>query len=598
MDATTLGELFKHAISVVPRDDAFVEKREGRWVRISSRSFAEDVAGLGEGLAGLGLEPGDRIGILSANRYHWAVADMAAITRGALSVPVYPTLPANQVAAILRDSGAKWVFASDDEQVAKLLTTGPLLKDIGAIITFDRVEARSPQVRGIDEIITQGTQSLKARGVDALDTVVPSEPDDVATIIYTSGTTGEPKGVMLTHANLMANVRGALERFPITHTDLYLSFLPLSHVFERMAGYYTMYGAGCGIAYAEAVETVAADAAELRPTILLGVPRFFEKFYARIMEAIDAAPPIRQKLFRWAQGVGIEFAAAELEGREVSGPLRTKYRIASKLVFAKLKGRIGGKVRFFVSGSAPLRSDLITFFNAVGIPVYEGYGLTETSPVVSANCPGHVRLGSVGRAFPEVQIRIAEDGEILVKGPTTTPGYYNKPQETVDLYAGDGWLQTGDIGRLDEDGYLFITDRKKDLIKTSGGKFVAPQPIENKLRKSRYIADAMLVGDQRRFVSAIILPDFPALETFARERGIEASTHEALLESREVRSLFDVEVTRANEGLARFETIKRFILLPEELTIADGSLTPSMKMKRRVIEERYRARIDEVYAEE
>jgi long-chain acyl-CoA synthetase len=553
------------------------------------------VAEVGEGLVELGLLPGDRVAIISNNRYHWAVADFSAITRGAVSVPIYPTLPPNQVAAILQDSGAKWVFAEDAEQVQKIFDAGRVVQDITAIVTMDEVAINSRQVMTVAQLREQGAGPFKARDVAPQDVVAPADPEELATIIYTSGTTGEPKGVMLTHGNLVSNVAGALEQFPISSDDLYLSFLPLSHVFERMAGLYTMYMAGCGIAYAEAIETVAADAVEVRPTIMMGVPRFFEKFYGRVNEAIESAPPVRQKLFNWARRVGLEVIDLEFAGEPVPKWKQLEYRTASTLVFKKLKGRIGGRVRFFVSGSAPLRSDLIRFFSAVGIPIYEGYGLTEASPVITCNCPKAMRLGSVGQPFPNVRVRIAEDGEILARGPNTTSGYFRKPEATKELYTDDGWLKTGDIGRVDDDGYLYITDRKKNVIKTASGKMVAPQPIEIRLVHSPVVADAIVVGDKRKFVSAILLPDFVALESRARTEGISASSRESLVEQPAVQAMFQHAIDEANQGLARHETVKRFIIIPDELTIADGSLTPSMKMKRPVVIERYESRIDALY---
>lgn len=595
MVVSTLCDLFRYPIQHTPRADAFREKRDGTWRRISHQDFAREVAEVGEGLVELGLHPGDRVAIMSNNRYHWPVADFAAITRGAVTVPIYPTLPPNQVAAILADSGAKWVFAEDAEQVRKLFEAGQVLQDVTAVIAMEEVAINSRQVMTIAELREQGKGPFAARDVAPQDVVAPAEPEELATIIYTSGTTGEPKGVMLTHGNLVSNVAGALEVFPISHTDLYLSFLPLSHVFERMAGLYTMYLAGCGIAYAEAIETVAADAVEVRPTIMMGVPRFFEKFYGRVNEAIEAAPPIRQKLFNWARRVGLEVIDLELQGKSVPRRMQLEYKAASTLVFKKLKGRIGGRVRFFVSGSAPLRPDLIRFFTAVGIPVYEGYGLTEASPVITCNCPGAMRLGTVGQPFPNVRVRIAADGEILARGPNTTSGYFRKPDESKELYTEDGWLMTGDIGTLDDDGFLTITDRKKNVLKTASGKMVAPQPIEISLIRSPVVADALVLGDRRKFVSAILLPDFVALESRAKAEGVTETSPQALIDDPRVVALFQEAVDAANQGLARHETVKKFIIIPEELTIADGSLTPSLKMKRRVVEERYLSKIDALY---
>jgi long-chain acyl-CoA synthetase len=443
----------------------------------------------------------------------------------------------------------------------------------------------------------RGAERFATRGLAPVDVAALRDPEDVVTLIYTSGTTGKPKGVMLTHSNIVSNVAGALARFSISREDSILSFLPLSHVFERVAGYYTMYVAGASISYARGHESVAEDSKELRPTILLGVPRFFEKFHGRVEQAIASAPPLRRRLFEWALRVGLARADAELSGRSAGLATTLASPLAQALVFRKLHARIGGRVRFFVSGGAPLRAELVRFFYAIGIPVYEGYGLTETSPVITVNYPGKVRLGSVGTALPNVQVRIAADGEVEARGPNTTRGYFRNAAATDELYGQDGWLRTGDIGRLDEDGYLFITDRKKELIVTAGGKKVAPLPIENRLSRSRYVTDALLIGDRRKFIGVVFLPEFKALREVAASKGLGPMEDAALVAHPEIRALFEALVAEANTDLARFETIKRFVILPVEATVDNGLLTPSMKLRRRVIEERFKSEIDALFGE-
>ncbi len=594
MPIETLCDLFRTAVESRPRADAFREYRDGKWCDVSSESYASEVAAVGEGLVRLGLEPGDRVGLLSENRYHWAVADMAALTRGAVVVPVYPSIPSSQVEQILRDSEAKWVFASTAEQAEKVLGIGSLLKDIAAIVTFDDVEAVNPVLTSIRRLAAAGRETLAERGAAPLETVRPAGASDLATIIYTSGTTGLPKGVMLSHANIVSNVLTCLKVFDINERDTCLSFLPLSHIFERMAGYYVMLYQGVSIVYARTMETVGEDALAVRPTLMIGVPRFFEKFHARVMAAIDAAPPLRRRLFRWAERVGCEAAREELAGHAVPFSLRTQRNLAAALVFKKLKARIGGRPRFFISGGAALRPDINLFFHGVGIPIYEGYGLTETSPVIAVNTPADCRIGSVGKPVPGVEVKLAPDGEILVRGPNVMRGYYNRPEETGAAFQ-DDWFCTGDVGHLDADGFLFITDRKKDLIVTAAGKNVAPQSIEQSLKRSRYVSEVMLVGDGRKFISAIIVPDFASLEAAARSMGIAFETREELVANEAIRALIEDAVAAVNQGLARYEAVKKFVILAEEWTIPDGALTPTMKVKRRIIEERHADLIDALY---
>ena len=594
MSIATLVDLFTNTVTQHRRPDAFLEKRGDKWVSISTDEFARDVAVAGQALIELGLKPGDRVAIMSENRYQWAVIDFAALTRGGVVVPVYPTLPANQMATILSDSGASFLFTSSPEQTAKAFEIGRQLQHIRAVVPFEAVDVPSRQVMPYGEFLELGSKAFDARGVSPVEACVASAEEDLATLIYTSGTTGTPKGVMLTHRNLVTNTAGVLERFSFGPEDTYLSFLPISHVFERTCGHYTMIRAGVAVAYASSIESVAEDAQAVHPTVMIGVPRFFEKFHARIMAALESAPPSRRRIFNWAVRVGRSVIDTELAGGQPTRGL--KFKLAQSLVYSKLNDRMGGRLRAMVSGSAPLRRDLILFFHSVGIPIYEGYGLTETSPVITVNYDGNWRPGAVGTTIRDVDVRLAEDGEVEVKGPNVTRGYFRNPQATERLFTEDGWLRTGDIGELDEEGYLFITDRKKDLIKTAGGKFVAPQPMENRLRRHRYVADAMIIGDKRRFCSALIIPDFDALAEWMTENGLDSvADRDELCRRAEVQHLFQEAVDVANDGLARHETIKKFLLLSHELTIADGSLTPSLKMKRRVIEERLETEIDKLY---
>jgi long-chain acyl-CoA synthetase len=590
MKADTIPRQFLHAAAHFNKRDAFRHKIEGRYVDVSHEEVVDRVHKAALGLHALHLVKQDRIAILSENRLEWAIADLATLSAGCITVPVYATIPANQVEYILGNSEARAVFVSDTVQLEKILACRNNLPTLQHIIAFD------PDC-DVDGVIT--LDALIQRGE-----LVPDKPSlpemastigkyDWASVIYTSGTTGEPKGVILTHWNFMSNVHALLEVISIGPDDRYLSFLPLSHVFERTAGYYLMLTAGATIAYAQGTDTVAEDMIEVSPTIMCSVPRLYEKIYAQVMENVEKSSGMRQNLFHWAVKVGRQYLEEAKEG-DTGFLTRRKRALADRLVFKKLKARTGGRLRFFVSGGAPLSPELNEFFHAAGIPILEGYGLTETSPVLAVNTLEHLKLGTVGRPVPGVQLEIAEDGEILARGDSVTQGYYKKPEQTRAALV-DGWFHTGDVGRIDEDGYLRITDRKKDVIVTAGGKNVAPQPIESRLKTSKYIAEAILVGNRRRFVAAIIVPDFAQLEEFALSRHIPHNTREQLVEATQVNDLYTAEIERLCEPFASFERVKRFVLLDHELEIARGELTPSLKVRRVVIEDKYRNLIDGLY---
>lgn len=551
-DPLTIADVFNRGIENHPRPDRFLQKTQGSWQRISTEEFGRRVRACAGALASAGLSRGDRAAILSYNRVEWAVADYACQLLGVVDVPIYSTLPADQVAYILQDSGAKAIFVENAEQAAKVRGALPLT------VSFESA----------DGALLFG-DFLRTGGDPPAVAIVP---DDLATIIYTSGTTGTPKGVMLTHRNLVSNMLASASAFVVTPADTILSFLPLSHSFERLFDYLFFWW-GSAIAYAEHVDKVADNLLEVRPTIMAAVPRFYEKVHARIRKAVAEQKPWKQAIFEWARGVGA--IVGELRRRNARIPLRARLvnGLAGALVLNALRARVGGRVRFFVSGGGALSRDIAEFFHSIGVPILEGYGLTETSPVLTVNRLGATRLGTVGPPIPGVEIRIAPDGEILARGPNVMKGYYNRPEETAEVIR-DGWLSTGDIGELDTDGYLKITDRKKDLFKTSGGKYVAPSPIEGRLKLSPRILNAVVIGDRRKFAAALIVPAKDATrEEIARD------------------------VALVNEGLPHHEQIKRFELVDREFTIEGGELTPTMKVRRRVVEKKYQALIDSIYAE-
>jgi long-chain acyl-CoA synthetase len=548
----TLAELFHQGIPKFPRPDRFRQKSQGAYRAVSSDEFAGKVKACAAALAAIGVARGDRVAILSYNRVEWAVADFACQILGVADVPIYSTLPADQVAFILQDSGAKAIFAENADQVAKVKGALP------HVISFDPADGAV----SFEEFIRKGGEPPAAA----------VEPDDLATIIYTSGTTGVPKGVMLTHRNLVSNMLASGSAFDVTPADTILSFLPLSHSFERIFDY-LFYWWGASIAYAEHVDKVADNLMEVRPTIMAAVPRFYEKVYSKIRKSVADQKPWKQGLFEWARAVGAIAAECRRRGKSLGPWTGLRMALANGLVLNKLKGRVGGRIRFFVSGGGALSREVAEFFHSLGLPILEGYGLTETSPVLCVNQLGRTRLGTVGPVIPGVEVRIAADGEILARGPNIMKGYYNKPEETAQVIV-DGWFATGDIGEFDPEGFLKITDRKKDLFKTSGGKYVAPSPIEGKLKLSPRILNAVVIGNARKFPSALVVP----------AKGVSRDDV-----AREIASL--------NASLAHHEQIKKFELVESDFTIEGGELTPTMKVRRKVVEQKYKALIEGMYAE-
>ena len=596
MATGTLTRLFfegveKHAGAGRP---AFRHKENGRWVPLTHHEVVERVRAISLGLRELGVNAGDRVALLSENRPEWALTDYACLCARAADVPIYPTLTAKQSEYILRDSGAVAICCSTAEQVAKVLEVRGGLPALRYVIAFDAGAKR-------DGVLTLAEVEAKGRAAAAKyprfkEDALAVQPNDLATIIYTSGTTGDPKGVMLTHNNIWSNVQGSIRVLPIAAGDECLSMLPLSHIFERMVGY-TVFQAGVVITYAESFEKVAQNLQEVKPTIVLSVPRLYEKVYARVLENALSGSGLKRKIFFWAKRAGEEWATYRLAGLPVPAGLAFQKRIADKLVFSKLQQRTGGRVKFFVSGGAPLSAEIAKFFFGAGLPIAEGYGLTETSPVLTINPLERLKLGTVGAAIAGVQLKIASDGEILAKGPNIMQGYFNKPEATREAIDAEGWFHTGDIGEIDGDGYLKITDRKKDLIKTAGGKYVAPQPIENRVKSNKFVANAVLLGDQRKFPIMLVVPNFETLEQWAKERGLPFRSRSELITLPDAAARVEREVMGELRDLAKFEMPKKVLLLEHDFTIESGELTPTLKVKRRAVEKRYKERIDKAFTE-
>jgi long-chain acyl-CoA synthetase len=547
------------------------------------------------GLASLGVKKDDKVAIISENRPEWIVADMSSVTLGAVDVPIYPTLTPSQISYILNDSGVKVVIVSNALQLSRVLKIRSDVKTLKQIILMnEKIDQKAKNLLTFSEVIALGEQFEKSHRTLFRESLANAKPDDLLTIIYTSGTTGNPNGVMLTHRNLVSNMKAAAMVFPLGPDDTLLSFLPLCHSFERMAGYYTAMSCGSSVAFAESAETVGDNLLEVHPTVVTTVPRLFERIYSRIMKQIDGSPVTRQRIFHWAISVGKEFSRQKHAG-SVSPLTRVQYALADRLVFTKLKQRTGGRIRFFISGGAPLSRELGEFLEAVGITIIEGYGLTETSPVLTANRPDDYRFGTVGKPIPGVEIKVADDGEILAKGPNIMRGYYNNADATAEVIDREGWFHTGDVGVFDPQGHLIITDRKKHLFVSSGGKNIAPQPIENLFLQSKYIDQFVLVGDGRMFLTALIVPEFEILKEYAKSVGIAFSRDSDLIQIEDVRKVFEKEIQSLQKDLPTYERVRRFELLPEQLTVENGEITPTLKVKRKAVEKKFEALIEKMY---
>lgn len=587
-ELTTLNDVF-FLIAAANRERAVLaQDARGAWQAISGDQMYQRVRVLAEALRGWGVGKGDRVAILSENRWEWAVTDFAALALGAVDVPIYPTLTAEQTGDLLADSGARVVVVSTLAQYEKVAQTRARTALEQVVILDDAGTPDAVQFSSLMEAAKGATGRDAAFDRAAYDVA----PDDVATLIYTSGTTGEPKGVLLTHSNIAANINESLAGFEIGSTDSCISFLPLSHITARHLDY-AMYTRGATVAYCPAMERVPAALTAVRPTLFVGVPRVYEKF-RQAVEQRASTSGMKRRMLKWALRAGAAHKETVARGER---PGALGWRMWNKLVFSKIAAGFGGRVRYYIAGGAPLGLDTAEWFASAGIRILEGYGLTETSPVLAINTPAANRMGSVGKPLPQVAWRIAEDGELLVKGPNVFSGYWKHEPHEPENFDADGWFKTGDIGRVDEDGFLFITDRKKELLKTSGGKLIAPQPIENKLKANALVGQAALVGDRRKFASALISPNFAALEAWAKEQGIAAATRRDLVEDARVVAAYQAIVDGVNGSLANYETVKRFVLVPDEWSLGTGELTPTLKLRRRVILAKYGPEIESLYAE-
>ena len=589
----TLISMFEESIQQHGSKPALAHKpKGGTYQDISYTQLGESVDAFSKGLSTLGVQKDDRVALLSENRPEWAITDFGSLKAGAVTVPMFSTLTAAQVSYILKDSEAKIICVSTESQLKKVLSIQDDVPTLENIILFDSTEDETPEgAIQFEDVCNRG------KAVDSTQEGDASE-DDIATIIYTSGTTGNPKGVMLTHANFIFNLQACKSLIEVGDTDVLLSFLPLSHVFERLGGHYVPLFSGAKIAYAESTFTVARNMQEISPTVMLSVPRLYETMHDRVLSAVQAGSPLKQKIFHWGVSVGSAVSSAIQQGKNPSAILQLQQGIADKLVFAKLKAATGGRLRFFVSGGAALPQAIAEFFHAAGILILEGYGLTETSPVISMNHPAKWKFGTVGVPVPGVEVQIAEDGEILTRGPHVMKGYFNNEAETAEVIDAERWFHTGDIGIIDEDGFVKITDRKKNIIVLSNGKNVAPQPIESELVQSPFISQIMLIGNERKNLAALIAPNFDALKAWASENNVEATDISAMLQTSEVQQLIQREIRSRLTDFADFEQVRRFALLEQEFSQEADEMTPTLKLKRNVIIEKYADVIEGMYPED
>jgi long-chain acyl-CoA synthetase len=588
--------MLEHSIQHYGSKPALAHKpKGGTYQDISYTELGESVDAFSKGLNALGVQKGDRVALLSENRPEWAITDFGCLKAGAVTVPMFSTLTAAQVGYILKDSGSKIICVSTSSQLEKVTAIRDEVPTLEQIIVFDPIEGECPegviQFEAVCELDGQG------QGIGVRNPSYASE-DDIATIIYTSGTTGDPKGVMLTHANFISNLQACKSLIDISDADVLLSFLPLSHVFERLGGHYVPLISGAKVAYAESTFTVAQNMREVAPTVMLSVPRLYETMHDRILRAVQEGSSLKQKIFHWGVSVGSSVSSAIQKGKKPSAILQLQQNIADKLVFAKLKAATGGRLRFFVSGGAALPQAIAEFFHAAGILILEGYGLTETAPVISMNHPEKWKFGTVGVPVPGVEVKIAEDGEILTRGPHVMKGYFNNEAETAEVIDADRWFHTGDIGIIDVDGFVKITDRKKNIIVLSNGKNVAPQPIESELVQSPFINQILLVGNERKNLAALIVPNFDALKAWAAENNVATDDLATMFETREVQQLIQREIRSRLTDFADFEQVRRFTLLDKEFSQEADEMTPTLKLKRNVIIKRYGEAIEKMYPED
>ena len=595
MNLNNVAELFISTVEKYPSRELYFYKKNDSWIGLTGKDVKITVEDIAFGLRALGIQKKSKIAILSNNSPRWAMCDYGIICSAMTTVTIYPTLIPKQIDFILRDSNTQVIFVENKEQLEKIKTISNTLDLKYIIVMDDSLLEESDKIMNICTLFDKGKLFSQEHNLSLNKMIQNINSDDTLTLIYTSGTTGVPKGVILTHGNLISNIKATLKIAPFNDNETFLSFLPLSHVLERMAGHFTAFSIGATTYYAESIEKVSDNLGEANPTIVISVPRLFEKIYTKIIQGLKTAPKLKKNLFYWALSVGKKYSELTLNKEKVNFLLSVKHKIANKLIYTKVKDRLGGRIKFFISGGAPLSKEIAEFFSSVNITILEGYGLTETSPVLSGNSPEFLKFGTVGKPLFNVEIKIANDGEILAKGPNIMKGYHNNEEATKEVFDQDGWFKTGDIGEIDKDGFLKITDRKKSLIVTSAGKNIAPAPIEGALSNSPYIEQILVIGDKRNFISALIVPNFESITNYLKSINNNLTDTNAIVEHEEVQKLFQSEVDKTMQDFSNYEQVKKFKLLTHPFTIEKGELTPKLSIVRKKVENNYANLIDRIY---
>ena len=595
MSFNTISELFKNTVTKYPNRELYFYKKGNDWSSLNGKTILYTVTDISNALLGKGLYKSDKVGIISTNSPKWAMIDYGVICSGCATVSIYPTLIPSQISYIIKDSGLKVLFLENEDQLDKINQIWNECPSLELVVMMnDSFDSESEKVVKFSTFLDMGMEYGNKNPNSFSDACESISPDDLLTLIYTSGTTGTPKGVMLSHGNLASNIKATYRAQKFNDHEVFLSFLPLSHVFERMTGHFSAFGIGAKTYYAESIERLAENMKDAKPTILISVPRVYEKIHAKIVSGVERAPAIRRAIFNWSYKIGRNASLLRYNNNSLSFLLKIKYSIAKKLVFDKVKNTFGGDIKNLISGGAPLSKELGEFFYALNIVILEGYGLTETSPIITCNRADAYRFGTVGQPLDNVEVKIASDGEILCKGPNVMKGYYNKEKETNESIKNQ-WFYTGDIGEIDSDGFLKITDRKKSLIITSGGKNVAPAPLENSILNSVYVEQCIVLGDKKNFISCLIVPNFESLENFLKKENIDLTSNQAIIEHKQVIKLYDKIIEESMKDFSRFEIVKKYRLLPDLWTLDKEELTPSLKVVRKKIQENYQNIIDEMY---
>ena len=594
----TISQMFNNTVLNNRNKPLINYKENNRWVKINGEDIKLTVSSISQALCYRGIKTQDKVAILSATSYKWSLCDYGIICMGGVTVSIYPTLLPDQIEYIIKNSDSRLVFVENSNQLEKIKSIKSNCPKLKYIVVMDNSAENAEEDKNIYNlnnfmIVPKSYIDENNLSFDSLVSI--AKPEDLLTLIYTSGTTGQPKGVMLTHNNLISNIKAVAKVSPVSEDDSFLSFLPISHVLERMAGHFYPFSHGCSIYYAESIETVAEDMIDVGPTMAISVPRFFEKIHSKIKLGVNQSSGFKRKLFNWSIKIGKDYSTLVYANRKIPYLLKIKRKIANKLVYSKIKNRLGGNIKNFISGGAPLNINVAEFFAAIDIQILEGYGLTETSPVLTSNVPGHVKFGTVGYPLHNVDIKIDSDGEILAKGPNIMLGYYKNEDATKEVIDKEGWFRTGDIGEIDKGGYLVITDRKKSIIVTSGGKNIAPAPLEKSLNTSQYIEQSIVIGDKKNFISALIVPDFEKVKMFLNKKNIEIDDPQAIIEYHDVIQLIENEVANAMKSFAKFETVKKIALIHRQFSIEKGEMTPKMSIVRKVVIKNFASKIESIY---